>query len=80
MTGVQTCALPISKFGFSVIDSDANFLLFKGFKAEAKDIWQALLDDGILIRDVGLTEFLRVTIGTPSENDKFLTAIAKHRP
>ena len=52
----------LAKFGFSVIDSDANFLLFKGFKAEAKDIWQALLDDGILIRDVGLTEIGRAHV------------------
>ncbi len=38
--------------------------------------WQGLLDRGVLIRDVGLPGWLRVTAGTPEENDAFLAALA----
>ena len=43
--------------GFDVVDSDANFVLFGGL-ADEKAVWQALLDQGILIRDVGLPGWL----------------------
>jgi histidinol-phosphate aminotransferase len=42
-------------------------------------LWQALLDQSVLVRDCsswdGLTECLRVTVGTAEENDAFLTAL-----
>jgi histidinol-phosphate aminotransferase len=57
--------------GYDVIASDANFVLFGRF-ADAPRAWRAFLDRGVLIRDVGIAERLRVTIGTPVENDAFL--------
>ncbi|TQM14022.1 histidinol-phosphate transaminase [Pseudonocardia kunmingensis] len=57
--------------GYSVVPSDANFVLFGRF-ADAPRAWRAFLDRGVLIRDVGIAEHLRVTIGTPEENDAFL--------
>jgi histidinol-phosphate aminotransferase len=57
--------------GYDVVPSDANFVLFGAF-ADAPRAWQAFLDRGVLIRDVGIPERLRVTIGTPEENDAFL--------
>jgi histidinol-phosphate aminotransferase len=38
-------------------------------------LWQEMLDRGILIRDVGLSGYLRTTIGTGAENEKFLHAL-----
>jgi histidinol-phosphate aminotransferase len=42
-------------------------------------LWQALLDQSVLVRDCsswdGLTDCLRVTVGTPAENDRFLAAL-----
>ena len=58
--------------GYDVVPSDANFVLFGRF-TDAPRAWQAFLDGGVLIRDVGIPERLRVTIGTPEENDLFLT-------
>ncbi|WP_032406688.1 histidinol-phosphate transaminase [Rhodococcoides fascians] len=58
--------------GYDVIPSDANFLLFGRF-ADAARTWQRYLDDGVLIRDVGIPGYLRVTIGLAHENDRFLT-------
>jgi histidinol-phosphate aminotransferase len=38
--------------------------------------WQSLLDAGVLVRDVGLAGWLRVTAGTPEETSAFLEAVA----
>jgi histidinol-phosphate aminotransferase len=64
----------LRELGLTVLDSDANFVLFGQFKDE-KVVWQALLDRGVLVRDVGLEGWLRVTAGTTEETDAFLTAI-----
>ncbi|MDN5918407.1 MAG: histidinol-phosphate transaminase [Pseudonocardia sp.] len=61
--------------GYDVVGSDANFVLFGRF-ADAPRAWKAFLEEGVLIRDVGITERLRVTIGTPEENDTFLQVAA----
>ena len=65
----------ISSIGYKPVPSAANFILFSGFKDDASDVWQRLLDRGILIRDIGLRGYLRVTIGTPAENDQFIAAL-----
>jgi histidinol-phosphate aminotransferase len=62
--------------GLEVTPSDANFVLF-GLFTDAPAVWQGLLDQGVLIRDVGLPGRLRVTVGLPSENDAFLDALRK---
>ncbi|NLE78828.1 MAG: histidinol-phosphate transaminase [Rhodococcus sp.] len=59
--------------GFRVIPSDANFVLFGEFTDSAR-AWQAYLDRGVLIRDVGIPGYLRTTVGLPSENDAFIAA------
>ncbi|MHB8661754.1 MAG: histidinol-phosphate transaminase [Acidimicrobiales bacterium] len=57
--------------------SDANFILFRPLSA--RNVWQGLLERSVLIRDCstwpGLEGCLRVTIGTPDENDAFLGAL-----
>ena len=63
----------LQRMGFRVIPSDANFVLFGEF-ADAPATWQRYLDDGVLIRDVGIPGYLRVTIGLADENDAFLAA------
>jgi len=64
--------------GYPVVPSDANFVLFGGLP-DAPAAWQAFLDRGVLIRDVGIAGHLRVTIGTPQENDTFLEAALEVR-
>ncbi|MCR5977312.1 histidinol-phosphate transaminase [Gordonia jinghuaiqii] len=61
----------LSEFGYRVVDSDANFVLFGRFR-DAPASWQRYLDNGVLIRDVGIAGHLRVTIGLAHENDAFL--------
>ncbi|MDT7704935.1 MAG: histidinol-phosphate aminotransferase [Pseudonocardiales bacterium] len=57
--------------GYDVVPSDANFVLFGKF-TDAPRAWRSFLDRGVLIRDVGIPRRLRVTVGTPEENDAFL--------
>ncbi|WP_262704681.1 MULTISPECIES: histidinol-phosphate transaminase [Streptomyces] len=60
--------------GCEVTDSDANFVQFGRFE-DAHAAWQGLLDRGVLVRDNGVPGWLRVTAGTPAENDAFLDAV-----
>ena len=63
----------LSALGLTVVPSSANFLLFS--IENEKQVWQELVNVGVLVRDVGIAGHLRVTIGTPSENDRFLAAL-----
>ncbi|HEY4419359.1 MAG TPA: histidinol-phosphate transaminase [Pseudonocardia sp.] len=65
----------LASIGYDVVPSDANFVLFGRF-TDAPRAWRGFLDRGVLIRDVGIAERLRVTIGTPEENDTFLQVAA----
>ena len=60
--------------GFDVAASDANFILLGTFP-DRHATWQALLDRGVLIREVGPVGWLRVSIGTPDEMEAFKTAL-----
>ncbi|WP_405786909.1 histidinol-phosphate transaminase [Streptomyces sp. NBC_01367] len=60
--------------GFEVTDSDANFIQFGKFE-DSHTAWQKILDQGVLVRDNGVPGWLRVTAGTPAENDAFLEAV-----
>ena len=69
----------LAKLGFAVIPSSANFLLFSGFSGASAEAWNDFIKRGILIRDVGLLGYLRVTIGKVGENNQFLAAAAELR-
>jgi histidinol-phosphate aminotransferase len=64
----------LTERGLTVVPSDANFVLFGGL-ADHRAVWRGLLERGVLIRDVGLPGWLRVTAGTPQETDAFLDAL-----
>jgi histidinol-phosphate aminotransferase len=65
----------LEALGLRVVPSKANFLLFSGFDIPAPTLWKSLLDAGVLIRDVGLSGHLRVTIGSEAENNLFINAL-----
>jgi histidinol-phosphate aminotransferase len=65
----------LEDMGLTTIASSANFVLFSGFKQESPQLWAALLEKGVLIRDVGLSGYLRVTIGNEAENTLFISAL-----
>ncbi len=67
-------ALPLDVF-----PSGANFVLFRPRSVGGHEVWQALVDRGVLVRDCSrwprLDGCLRVTVGTPEEDDRFLAAL-----
>jgi histidinol-phosphate aminotransferase len=71
----ERVATALNGMGFQVVPSDANFVMFGRF-ADAPGTWQRYLDEGVLIRDVGIPGYLRTTIGLADENDAFLAASA----
>ncbi|MFI6905520.1 histidinol-phosphate transaminase [Nonomuraea sp. NPDC050394] len=60
--------------GLTVADSDANFVLFGRF-ANREAVWRGLLERGVLIREVGPPQWLRVSIGTGEEMAAFRAAL-----
>ena len=60
--------------GLRAVDSDANFILFGEF-TDRHRAWQALLDRGVLVREVGPEGWLRVTVGTPEDNQALRAAL-----
>ncbi len=62
-----------------VVPSGANFVLFRPRRRSGRDTWTGLVDRGVLVRDCSgwprLADCLRVTVGTPEENDRFLAEL-----
>jgi len=65
----------LDALGYRPFESWTNFVLFSGVDDPAAT-WQALYDQGVLIRDVGIAHSLRVTAGTADESTAFLDALA----
>ncbi len=65
----------LAELGYDPYRSDSNFVLFAGVE-DPNAMFEALLARGILVRNVGIPNTLRVTAGTPSETTAFLEALA----
>lgn len=64
----------LAERGLRVMPSEANFLFFGRF-SDRSAVWQQILDAGVLIRETGPDGWLRVSIGTPEENARFISAL-----
>ncbi|MCP5419235.1 MAG: histidinol-phosphate transaminase [Gammaproteobacteria bacterium] len=78
LLGKALNALP----GVTAYPSEANFILFRTPPGSAKRVHGALREAGVLIKDLSrahalLNDCLRVTVGTPEENQAFLNALAQ---
>ena len=68
----------LRSMGFEVGDSQTNFILVRCIKMDAKDVFDALVKRNIFVRYFtlsGLEDKLRITIGTPEQNDKLLDVL-----
>jgi histidinol-phosphate aminotransferase len=65
----------MSDFGLQANSSDANFVLVTGF-ADPELVFEKLLERGVLIRNVGIPNSLRITAGTEAETTKLLAELA----
>ncbi|HVA43016.1 MAG TPA: histidinol-phosphate transaminase [Acidimicrobiales bacterium] len=74
-------AARLSELDVQTWPSDANFVLFRPLNRGAKEVWSGLVERSVLVRDCsewpGLEGCLRVTVGTPEENGRFLTALTE---
>ena len=71
----ERVAIALTALGFIPLPSASNFIMFAlpaDSESSSHEAWEFYLDRGVLIRDVGLAGYLRVTIGTPDENAKFI--------
>ncbi|HET9691629.1 MAG TPA: histidinol-phosphate transaminase [Acidimicrobiales bacterium] len=71
----------LGRLPVTVWPSQANFVLFRPERRNGRDVWQGLVDRSVLVRDTsswpGLGGCLRVTVGTPDENGRFLAALGE---
>ncbi|MHB1516162.1 MAG: histidinol-phosphate transaminase [Acidiferrobacteraceae bacterium] len=78
--GLSVLEAGLRRLGYPVLPSAANFLTF-GIR-RAAEAYQALLREGVIVRPIanyGMPDHLRVTVGTPEENERFLAALAQVR-
>lgn len=75
--GKKTVEMGLTRMGLSYVPSQANFILIK-VPLEAQVVYEAMLKKGIIIRSMksyGLDNYIRVNIGLPEENQRFLRAL-----
>ncbi len=69
----------LTQLGLTFVPSQANFILVY-LGREGKQVYQAMLKEGVIIRAMdayGYPEHIRVNVGLPSENERFLTTLEK---
>lgn len=66
----------LQRLGLQPAVSDSNFVFF-GDLTDAHEVWERLLGYGVLVRDVGIANHLRVTAGTVEETSAFLDAMRR---
>jgi len=71
--GRQFLVDQLQSLNFTVIPSQTNFLYFDAHQ-DGKSLFDALLRQGVIVRHLGGT-FLRVTIGLPEENQRFISTL-----
>jgi len=75
----ERIAAAVARLDVDTWPSDANFLLFRPRGRPGREVWQALVERSVLVRDCSswprLAGCLRVTVGSPGENDAFLNAL-----
>ncbi|MGB1092685.1 MAG: aminotransferase class I/II-fold pyridoxal phosphate-dependent enzyme, partial [Oceanobacter sp.] len=77
--GMALITAELDSLGLEYIPSVGNFVSFKmPAGVAASDVDKALLASGVIVRSIagyGMPEYLRVSIGTDQENQKFLSAL-----
>ena len=80
LAGMEQLTGGFKRLGFSHIPSYGNFVAFRAGDAAAVN--EKLLRQGVIVRPIagyGMPEWLRVTVGTETENARFLEALEKAR-
>jgi len=76
-TGKKALEKQLAEMGIYYVSSHTNFILIK-VPQKAQAVYEAMLKKGIIIRSMesyGLEDYIRVNIGLPEENRRFLRAL-----
>jgi histidinol-phosphate aminotransferase len=73
--GKQFLYQTFQRLGIPFIPTEANFIMFET-KLDGKELYETLLKQGVIIRSMGGNR-LRVTIGMPEENARFVNELEK---
>jgi histidinol-phosphate aminotransferase len=71
-------AAELEKIGLPALPSQSNFLFARAAQPSAGELYESLKDRGILVRyfnSPGLDDRLRITVGTPQQNNALLSAL-----
>lgn len=77
--GKQFLYKNLDSIGLNYIESDTNFILVE-LRRSAKEVFDRMLKEGVIVRAMDaykLDNYIRVTIGTMSENRRFIEALKK---
>lgn len=77
--GLEYLSRELGEMGISFVPTYTNFILID-LGCDPMPIYNALLKEGVIVRPVGgygLKTHIRVTIGLPSENERFVKALKK---
>ena len=75
-TGAVYLAAELARLGIESWPTDANFILAR----TGAEVYEALLSQGVIVRPMrgfGLTEHVRISIGLPEENERFIKALGE---
>lgn len=70
----------LQQLGFNILPSQANFLLAQFPSGNAESLYKSLKERGILVRYFNqprLTDKLRITVGTPEQNEALIKALGE---
>lgn len=76
--GIDYLETELDKLGIQTWPTDTNFLLAE----TGADVFDPLLQKGVIVRPMagfGLTKHVRISIGTPEENERFIKALTEVR-
>jgi histidinol-phosphate aminotransferase len=77
--GLDFLYAELDKLGITYFSTQSNFFLID-VKRSADQVFESLLREGVIVRSMtsyGYPEFIRVTVGLPSENERFVKALTK---
>lgn len=78
-SGLDFLYSSLDKMGIEYFPSQANFFLIN-VRQNADAVFEAMLKQGVIVRSMteyGFPEFIRINVGLPAENDRFLKALVK---
>ncbi len=75
--GLKYLFRELNALGFECVPTEANFFLIKLKPGDGKRVYNELLKKGVIVRSMasyGMPDYIRVTVGLPEENKRFMEA------